>query len=386
MDSFEEKLSCLSLTPNILKSSSSQTSCSVIRLKTFLEEQKKRKYSKQLEIRLSQLNSIQQKNKWQFSNLTEKDILTSKIFSYPEYLVDIPEGFCNNFLFQLRPEGQRCLLMTKCGRTFLRKKNGKSYLSNMQTPFPGGNELNQKHSGLSEYEVILDVICQEKLVLVMDLLCWKGQLFLDSDAVFRQFWLSSKFSEICFPRNSEYEYKLIERQNLDKNNFAQVYASPHKFKTDGFLFIHRESRYISGVNPLVFLWKDIECSNFFIQKSEKIYFSAELTLSDQLNKFILRTLDGVEFSINAADLILNSISGNSVGTHLRNKNKIIVNCVAEKLGSAEKLQSLKVIGINKNKSSGDLFSKILLQHYKIYEKEKIVTFRDIMEVLNQKQC
>jgi len=49
---------------------------------------------------------------------------------------------------------------------------------------------------------------------------------------------------------------------------APTLVGKHGFIQDGLLFIHKETHYELGVTPLVLLWKDQQCSRFFLETED----------------------------------------------------------------------------------------------------------------------
>jgi len=67
----------------------------------------------------------------------------------------------------------------------------------------------------------------------------------------------------------------------------------HGFVQDGLLFIHKETHYELGVTPLALLWKDMQCSRFFLETEDGTSVSQQqvATLSCHKDRTV-RCLEG----------------------------------------------------------------------------------------------
>jgi len=63
---------------------------------------------------------------------------------------------------------------------------------------------------------------------------------------------------------------LLERRMRNRQflKWQPTLVGKHGFIQDGLLFIHKETHYELGVTPLVLLWKDQQCSRFFLETED----------------------------------------------------------------------------------------------------------------------
>jgi snurportin-1 len=177
------------------------------------------------------------------------------------------------------------------GTTIARKHNG-AVLKQFPSELPGGHRRSKdKHS-----MTILDCIYnyQTRTYFVLDMMCWKDYLIYDSDTEFRRFWLASKLSEVPVDTESHYNrfrfeqlpsypckashFRTLYQQSITSraaNSSASGSASAAmvsdvpQYCMDGILFYHKKTHYVLGMTPLSLLWKDMQCSPYFIQGGAK---------------------------------------------------------------------------------------------------------------------
>jgi hypothetical protein len=228
----------------------------------------------------------------------------SDSFMLPESMSDIPEDFLQNWVAVPYPSGgKRCMVISAKGRTTSRSRNG-AIMSRFPSALPGGRTTKGAHIHPYQY-CILDCVFHEPSLTyyVLDVVCWKGNLYYDCDTTFRNYWTQTKLEETdgihTISRTNSYRFiqlpifecaidelsnlaSIIEQQqkqtnsnpfefekpeNLDTNNINNNMNiiignnssnNNGKFeklqelgKIESLLFYHKETQYTFGVTPLV---------------------------------------------------------------------------------------------------------------------------------------
>ncbi|CAD6208903.1 GSCOCG00010717001-RA-CDS [Cotesia congregata] len=168
-----------------------------------------------------------------------------------EWMIDIPENFCDEWFMLPCPKGKRALIVARKGKTQVFTRRGNKIIE-FNSALPGGNyEHHSKNS------TILDCIWVKKdqSYYVLDVLSWSNQTLLDCDAEFRHFWLSSKLGESPeFSEQSKFnKYPFVALPNIfcNENLSDFVHKLSSNLPLDGFLFYHRKGFYMNGHSPLV---------------------------------------------------------------------------------------------------------------------------------------
>ena len=156
-----------------------------------------------------------------------------------------------------RPEGSRVLLISSNSNTIARRENGTT-LENFQSYLPNGS---YETTARSDSYCILDAIyhAENQTYYVLDMMCWKGNLFYDCSTEFRMFWLRNKLAEDCIdsmkqvPSSSTSCRNIVPLPIFDCNelNLMAAYANDFGFVKDGLLFYNKAARYVLEINPLV---------------------------------------------------------------------------------------------------------------------------------------
>lgn len=192
-----------------------------------------------------------------------------------EWLREIPTKF-DEWVVMPCPQGQRCLVVARGGKTTMYNKAG-HYCTSFFSRFPGGCNNVIFNGSLQSYNqnngfnskrcdcTILDCIYVSALdsFYVLDILYYGVQSLLDCDAEFRFFWLRSKFSEcdgvfgLVDSINNFKPFYLIDKyemcQEKELTHVLQTYPiwPGNRPSLAGFLFYHKKSTYVCGVTPLV---------------------------------------------------------------------------------------------------------------------------------------
>ena len=183
-----------------------------------------------------------------------------------EWMVDVPGDLVHSWYVMPRPAGRRCLVTATNGSTRAQGRSGKPWM--FPSTLPNGSRASRVCGGLSACE--LDCIwCEdEQTYYVVDLIRWKEQLFTQSPAELRLFWLSSKLNEVrAAEASSSNPCRFVALTPLlctaDKLRTAYAGVPPFSAPRDGLLFLHRLALYEAGPSPLLLSWSDASCSARF---------------------------------------------------------------------------------------------------------------------------
>ncbi|KAL5004249.1 hypothetical protein ScPMuIL_017705 [Solemya velum] len=169
-----------------------------------------------------------------------------------EWLVEVPSDFAEEWLMVICPWGKRCLVVASKGSTRAYARNGYR-INTFPSLLSGGNR--KKMQGSHEC-TILDCLYNEvaETYYVLDVMCWKGHPFYDSETEFRFYWLHSKLSEepeVC-EKSALNRYKFVPLPSIactTENIHSALHAA--QFEIDGLLFFHKRTHYTFGSTPLV---------------------------------------------------------------------------------------------------------------------------------------
>jgi len=281
----------------------------------------------------------------------------AKIFAIPEYMFSIPSDLNPDDWYIIpRPDGIKCLLISRKGATYLIDKNG-FIVKVFHCEFPGGKPKNKR--GTAMIECIFDK--NMNICYLLDILFWNGQSFSECSSEMRFFWLESHVQTLKQDDNSEIQFKNLPKLPCNSNGFNSAYQMNFGFTKNGLLFIAKKGPYVSGVNPYFLLWKDSGCSLYLFNNNMSETFPAFLKLTKAGQ---LITLDGItlgqmkqeeieKMKIKRGDLVKVDIDESDLGDF-----KFIEN------GNIFLLKNLKVEGKSAGgKALADSFSKILFIYH-----------------------
>lgn len=225
----------------------------------------------------------------------------------PEPMEHLPSVAASRWMLLSRPEGLRCLVVSRRGRTLSRKKNGSVLHPKFASSLPHGGAVAVTSSagqpvavaGASAGEdaapsTILDCVWNESSgsYVILDALVWNNHHLADTEAEFRLFWIWQKMSEMgatvtsvpaatqsgeatlryltlpASPPLVPYAFHLLEP--LSCALLPALYPQDPRLarfgaRQDGFLFLHRATHYEFGLSQLSLQWKDRACSPYLIE-------------------------------------------------------------------------------------------------------------------------
>ncbi|VDM94980.1 unnamed protein product [Thelazia callipaeda] len=167
-----------------------------------------------------------------------------------EWLVDIPETLCEDWICIPCPLGKRCLVVASNGVTSAYSKSG-HLITQFASYLPAGSS-----SSYGTYAV-LDCIFDQKsfTFYCLDLIAWNGQTFVDSEFDCRLFVLNSRitenenFKEVS--KQIPYRFLCLPYCRCEYSNMKEMMHRDFGFELDGVLFYHASVYYRKGQNPLV---------------------------------------------------------------------------------------------------------------------------------------
>mmetsp|Transcript_1342 Transcript_1342/g.2447 ORF Transcript_1342/g.2447 Transcript_1342/m.2447 type:complete len:425 (-) Transcript_1342:1049-2323(-) len=204
----------------------------------------------------------------------------------PEWLIDIPQKFSEEWFVRPRPSGKHALLVvSRGGRATLRNKNGRLLRSPFMCSVLREHHertvldviLPYEHTPRQDFRmddsetVHLDVNEQTRRdksvrLLVMDVLEWNGFAVYDCAAEFRLNWIQNQVTEIVNVSDSAGDAELEVVPFLSNSSDAlYLYHERNTFRgvdNDGLIFYHTQGMYSIGFSPLVLQWKDSQSPMF----------------------------------------------------------------------------------------------------------------------------
>ena len=135
---------------------------------------------------------------------------------------------------------------------------------------------------------ILDCIYVEEteLLVVCDVMCWKGHSLYDCSAEFRLFWLNTKLVEDApgladLTDDNQRRIIPLAWYTADAAGLDAAYRGPGPlpFVRDGLMLLHREGYYALGLSPLMLLWKDAHCSTYLTEVYPGVDPAIQVSLS-----------------------------------------------------------------------------------------------------------
>lgn len=206
----------------------------------YLERQKSDRHKS-----LSVLRNIEDSDSNKKANPYKNQLMLS------EWLDHEPDGFAESWLCKPAPVGHRTLIVAEKGRTASYTKSGYRTCT-FPSLLPGGH-----NSTKSSYTVLDGVWCEEsQCFYILDLICYKSHPLTDSEAEFRFFWGTTKFSEDLadigeVQKKNPYPMIWLPHMTCDKAQLTTSVNKPYPYKIDGLLFYHKQGHYSAGSSPLV---------------------------------------------------------------------------------------------------------------------------------------
>eukprot|EP00747_Dinoflagellata_sp_TGD_P206409 gnl/TRDRNA2_/TRDRNA2_80124_c0_seq1.p1 gnl/TRDRNA2_/TRDRNA2_80124_c0~~gnl/TRDRNA2_/TRDRNA2_80124_c0_seq1.p1 ORF type:complete len:503 (-),score=98.85 gnl/TRDRNA2_/TRDRNA2_80124_c0_seq1:43-1506(-) len=356
----------------------------------------------------------------------------------PDWMLDIPTDLQASWLMQVRPEGDRCLLLSEGGKVEVRRKNG--YILERYTD-----------SRLPKGLTVLEVICMEddtadevmaddcaatdvaagdessmaveadvqvgtgrgypsgrggrggaarglgrgkggkngrrgrprgaRTYAVCDVLVWGDTELVNADAECRLYWLESRFSELAqTPPRRARPLKLISGTPTSLDAFSEAYHGDVGYMKDSFVFFHREGRYAMGesVTPLVLAWRDRKVSRYVVDtmdvNGEKLPEKQAVVLELRPGGR-LRTAD-------------RAMVGCLTPEHLKElekKSKVLVRCETDGMDlTTRQLTNIRPVAMCAARSRcwPDSFGRIVFQCLHRTEQTSLISFDAVMRVIS----
>mmetsp|Transcript_23361 Transcript_23361/g.42953 ORF Transcript_23361/g.42953 Transcript_23361/m.42953 type:complete len:481 (-) Transcript_23361:158-1600(-) len=246
----------------------------------------------------------------------------------PDWPLAMPGDLSTNWLVLLRPEGERCLLLSEGGKVEVRHKNGHVAERYMDSRLPKGltildvvavdgptppsavvadrhmshEQENQPPDSEAIGDCDMDVqdVNQEmqdeekpgrgggrgkgrgrgnrktlpkgrpkgdRTYAVCDVLVWGDTELVNAEAECRMFWLESRFGELqTNPPRRARALQLVPVRAATADVLQELYSGDFGYAKDSFLLFHRQGAYAMAepVTPLVLWWRDKTLNRFVI--------------------------------------------------------------------------------------------------------------------------
>ncbi len=218
----------------------------------------------------------------------------------PEIMIEVPSDLETNWFCKLKPSGKQVLVKSASnknrGQSMIKTNifcamTGK-LLFNMLSNIPCNTVLeaiwqeNVVHEDDDDGTAHMGFSTKYNSIHVLDVMCYNGQWLQHTTLEFREFWLSTRFSDEdlrafndpameteALQNNTQlqlYSLQLCQTLECTYNTLLNLYTSTennikmsHDYgqgqyyvRSDGFLFCHKESHYEVGTSPLVLHFQD----------------------------------------------------------------------------------------------------------------------------------
>ncbi|KAJ5071764.1 snurportin1 rnut1 protein RNA u transporter 1 [Anaeramoeba ignava] len=181
-------------------------------------------------------------------------------FIIPEKLEEIPEDLEENwYSIPIPKEYKRCMIISTGGMTISRQMNGE-IIEIFSSLLPGGSfygSFNKKvFSILDCFYLPQTQKSIENVYYILDVMCWNGCEFYNTEAEFRFFWIASKlqeepnFSEIT--QTNKRKFQQLPLFNCNIEDFEKIWKSIEiENEVDSILLYSKKTHYTPGITPLV---------------------------------------------------------------------------------------------------------------------------------------
>eukprot|EP00927_Polykrikos_kofoidii_P051079 TRINITY_DN44896_c0_g1_i1.p1 TRINITY_DN44896_c0_g1~~TRINITY_DN44896_c0_g1_i1.p1 ORF type:complete len:489 (+),score=81.69 TRINITY_DN44896_c0_g1_i1:153-1619(+) len=239
----------------------------------------------------------------------------------PDWMTEVPTDLATSWLLLLKPEGDRCLLLSDGGKVQILRKNGQLHEKYHDSRLPRGltilevvcvegpqaaasggqveaknlptegslgaavvplaQEENMADAALSAMDQKRrsghrgrggrDRLKGDIKYAVCDVLIWDDTDLASAEAECRMFWLESRFADIperCSHRARPLQ--LVRAVPASQQALQEAYHDNSCVK-DSLLFLHRQSQYVISepVTPLALMWRDKHISRWVIDTQDK---------------------------------------------------------------------------------------------------------------------
>ncbi|CAG9313018.1 unnamed protein product [Blepharisma stoltei] len=218
------------------------------------EKDSNRRFNFARKLRNDQREKFREKNQGLGEFSDENSVFYCNQIMTEDYLTSLDYIDGINFLVMPRPLGEKCLLVTKNGRTYLYGYSG-FLIMHFQSFFPVDD--------LDDDFIILDCIFNQdsNTIFIQDIQLWERQNLCDIKAEDRLTYLKTKLEEIDTSTNrTNYQFQRLPWVSANNEGLSWVYFSQWPFPRDGITFYNKSGSYVHGLNPDVLIWKDSNCS------------------------------------------------------------------------------------------------------------------------------
>ena len=172
-----------------------------------------------------------------------------------ELLEEIPTDLREEWVCMPIPEGQRCLVASSNQQTIAKSETGE-LLEKFRSYLPNGSHSS---SDKKESYCVFDCIYHDpsSTFYILDMMCWRGNLYYNCDAAFRSFFMHTKLSEIPYVSqitdNNPYRFVALPAFECTTQGITNA-CNPASIGLPPTVvtFYNRNTHYTTGeTNPLV---------------------------------------------------------------------------------------------------------------------------------------
>ncbi|CAM1154067.1 SNUPN (predicted) [Pycnogonum litorale] len=171
------------------------------RRKLYLENQKIKRYDYQSKFRNLVYDDVSEPSEESMDFTVEKLAKKKRInkkyrdqLMLSEWLVEVPDDLCDNWMMLLCPVGKRTLVEASHGTTKSFSRSGFCVNHGFPSHLPGGHKKQRSSHGLTLLDCIFDE--KKRIYFILDVICWNGHYVYESDTEFRFYWIKTKLEEI----------------------------------------------------------------------------------------------------------------------------------------------------------------------------------------------
>eukprot|EP00746_Dinoflagellata_sp_MGD_P160978 gnl/MRDRNA2_/MRDRNA2_87973_c0_seq1.p1 gnl/MRDRNA2_/MRDRNA2_87973_c0~~gnl/MRDRNA2_/MRDRNA2_87973_c0_seq1.p1 ORF type:complete len:474 (+),score=78.79 gnl/MRDRNA2_/MRDRNA2_87973_c0_seq1:58-1422(+) len=273
----------------------------------------------------------------------------------PDWMIAVPEDLAANWMMFVRPEGERCLLMSddKSSKIQVRRRNGRVVEVFHDPRFPRG-------------QTILDAVCVEagmdtKEYYICDVLVWGDVDLANAEVECRHFWLNSRMAEFdpVVPPGGR-AIRHIPFVEVSADSLREAYNDDPGYIKDSLVFLHKEGHYIPGTTPLCLAWRDRHISRYVIDTPDvngETLPEKQSVVLELRGQGFLRTADRVKVAQLPLDIIESSCQPSP-------KPQALLRCEIDSVDIGKRIVTgLRVQGhAAKKRVWADSFGRIAFQH------------------------
>eukprot|EP00002_Diphylleia_rotans_P030359 TRINITY_DN6231_c0_g1_i1.p1 TRINITY_DN6231_c0_g1~~TRINITY_DN6231_c0_g1_i1.p1 ORF type:complete len:566 (+),score=92.87 TRINITY_DN6231_c0_g1_i1:50-1747(+) len=182
--------------------------------------------------------------------------------SQPELLSEVPPDLNENWFVMAVPRSHRVLVISSNGKTVARLSDGQ-VLCIFDSNLPDGNPRIRRNGDYCIIDCLYSI--HTKTFYVLDIMCWKGVSYYNTEASFRFFWMREKVMEAEIFRvssSNSIPFQIVDVFPATCDHISEVLDSCPQ----ALVFYHKDGHYVMGRTPLTCYLDVSEISTFFYMK------------------------------------------------------------------------------------------------------------------------